>query len=204
MGAEDTEADGDTTEFDFKSGPGVKMTKDDVDEVEQKGPSGRQTHHAHIFKKDFEKHGYTIRCPGCSTIFRKMKAQPHTGASRKIMSKSMKGDARFENARRRKEEHEANAKEEVGEKRKILQDLEDKICSEQDLSELDTLYKEYAILARSGSPSQRRRHQGRGDADDMDTGGSASSASGAKRPSDMTLDELEASINNIKVEMDRG
>ena len=87
------------------------MSQDEVEEVAQKGPSGRLPHPAHMFKKDFEKHGYTDRCPRCSCILRGMKLQPHTDACKKRMAKVLEGDARIENAKRRKEEHEAKGQE---------------------------------------------------------------------------------------------
>lgn len=61
------------------------------------------------------------------------------------MNKALEGETRLVNAKRRKEEHESKGKE-APEKRKILQDLEDQICSEQDLGKLDQLYKDYGTI----------------------------------------------------------
>ena len=70
-GRTDEVTDGKATSFDFKKGLGARMAREDVEEVASKSPSGIAPHHAHIHTADVEKHGYTDRCPGCSTILNK-------------------------------------------------------------------------------------------------------------------------------------
>jgi hypothetical protein len=158
LGREDKEADGDAAEFDFKNGPGAAMTREEVEEVRHQGPSGRQPHTAHIFKTDFEKHGYTDRCPGCSAMLRKMNPQPHSGACRRRMAKVMEGDMRFELAKKRKDEFDIKKeveKEDKPMKRKVLQDLEDQILAEVNPEKLEKMYKEYARMATEEAPGKK-------------------------------------------------
>ena len=65
----DKEADGDMPEFDVKAGPGRNLTEEEkMDIMSREAP--RIVHRAHLRKTDFEKHGFTERCPGCSAILR--------------------------------------------------------------------------------------------------------------------------------------
>lgn len=138
LGKEDNAADGDAADFDFRNGQGAAMTQEEVEEIRHQGASGQKPHTAHIVKKDFEKHGYTDRCAGCSAMLRKMDPQPHS----EICPKAMKGDMRFELAKKRKDEF--NSKKEMekeGEpmKKKTMQDMEDQILVEVDLAKLDKM-----------------------------------------------------------------
>ena len=152
LGKEDKEADGDAPEFDTKNGPGVAMSREEVEGVQHQEVSERGPHAAHIFKKDFEKHGYTDRCPGCSTILRKMKPQPHSAACRLRMAKAMEGDVRFELAKKRREEFDDKGKTEIEDKgnpvkRKAMQELENQILVETNPEKLEKMYKEFARMA---------------------------------------------------------
>ena len=84
LGREDKHAYGDVPEFDFKCGPGVRMTEDEIEIIALLGKPEREPHPAHLSKKGFEKCGYTDRCPGCPTLFRGMRQQLHTGKGCKI------------------------------------------------------------------------------------------------------------------------
>ena len=101
MGAGDKERDGVASEFEFKNGPGARMKDEEVEKVIGRGPTDRAPHPAHVGKKDFDVHGYTDRCPGCSTILRGVKLQPQSDQCKKNMAEVLQGDARVENAKRR-------------------------------------------------------------------------------------------------------
>ena len=67
-GIGDKEVDGDMPEFDVKAGPGRNLTEEEKADIVS-GEAPRIVHRAHLRKTDFEKHGFTDRCPGCSAIF---------------------------------------------------------------------------------------------------------------------------------------
>ena len=67
----DPNAEGEQSSFDFKAGPGVKTSAEDIEGVLVRDASSHQLpHRTHRFKKDFDTHGYTDRCPGCSSVLR--------------------------------------------------------------------------------------------------------------------------------------
>ena len=74
LGAGDALAEGELSRFDVKAGPGVRMSEDELSKVLLKETS--VPHRTHRFKKDFAKHGYTNRCPGCSALYRDMRPSP--------------------------------------------------------------------------------------------------------------------------------
>lgn len=59
---------------------------------------------AYSRKSDFEKHGYTDRCAGCSAILRGTQIQPHSGACQSRMEQLLEGTARVQNAKMRLQE----------------------------------------------------------------------------------------------------
>ena len=120
LGNDDKEADGLASEFDFKNGPGARMTAEEVENIASKGPSGREPHPAHLSKKGFEEHGCTDRYPGCSTILRGMRLQPHTIQCRKRMADILEGDARIENMRTRIADHQRSEEPNGSKKRSLL------------------------------------------------------------------------------------
>ena len=67
LGPSDPLAEGEQSRFDFKAGPGVRMSEEEQAKVLLKDPV---THRTHRFKKDFVQHGFTNRCPGCSALLR--------------------------------------------------------------------------------------------------------------------------------------
>ena len=69
-----------------------------------------------IRKEDAEKHGYTRGCAGCSSWFRGLGRQPHNPQCRAPFEGLMAGQARFENAERRKREYEEKIKEKAEKK----------------------------------------------------------------------------------------
>ena len=102
-GNADKNADGDVPEFDVKKGPGRQLT-----EEEQRGimtsEAPRIIHKAHLRKDDFEKHGFTDRCPGCSSLLRGLQVQPHSVGCRARMDKLLEDDVRITNAKARLQE----------------------------------------------------------------------------------------------------
>ena len=85
-GIGDKEADGDMPEFDVKASPGRNLTEEEkADIMSTKAP--RIVHRAHLRKTDFEKHGFTDRCPGCSAILRGLNTQPHSEQCRGWISR---------------------------------------------------------------------------------------------------------------------
>jgi hypothetical protein len=59
-----------------------------------------------IRKEDAEKHGYTRGCPGCSSWFRALGRQPHSAECRVRFAETLKGDLKFQNAEKRKQDFE--------------------------------------------------------------------------------------------------
>ena len=81
-GGGDKEVDGDLPEFDVKKGPGRQL-EEKQDIMRDEAP--QIIHRAHLRKSDFDKQGYTDRCPGCSAIMRGLHVQPHTAVCRNRM-----------------------------------------------------------------------------------------------------------------------
>ena len=98
-GGGDKEADGDLPEFDVKKGEEKQdIMRDEAPQI---------IHRAHLRKADFDKHGYTDRCPGCSAILRGLHVQPHTAECRNRMETALSSDIRVKNAKARMEERSA-------------------------------------------------------------------------------------------------
>ena len=68
-------------------------------------------HRAHHRKADFEKRGFTDRCPGCTAILRGLHVQPHSQACRRMETKLEK-DVRIKNAKVRLQERARTRKKE--------------------------------------------------------------------------------------------
>ena len=73
-GGGDKEADGDLPEFDVKKGPGRQLTEEEKQDI-MRDEAPQIIHRAHLRKADFDKHGYTDRCPGCSAIYCRVSKQ---------------------------------------------------------------------------------------------------------------------------------
>ena len=69
LGVHDRLAEGVGDLYDVRSSPGVKLGPEDVEEMRAR-PIVQ--HRAHRFVRDFEAHGYTNRCPGCSALPRQI------------------------------------------------------------------------------------------------------------------------------------
>ena len=150
-GKDDGEADGEMPEFDVKAGPGRRLTPGEVDEVATRDKDGpRIVHRAHLKKADFEKHGFTDRCSGCSALIRGLRIQPHAEHCRKRMEKILEVDLRVKYARARLEERGRKLREErhepdseVDQKRRKLEGIEEAAMKEEDPKELAKLFEEY-------------------------------------------------------------
>ena len=65
MGADDKDADGEVPEFEFRHGPGTRVTEGEMEEIEARG-NPMIVLRAHLRSADFLKFRYTDRCGGCS------------------------------------------------------------------------------------------------------------------------------------------
>ena len=147
MGQGDDEADGEIPEFDVKHGPGRRLTSSEVEEIQTKDKSNI-VHRAHLRRADFERFGFTDRCPGCSAIIRGLKPQPHSEQCRRRMERLLEDDVRIKNAkarlsdkgrRLRGEEHGGGGEE----KRRRLQEMEDQAMTEENPVKLAKLFEDY-------------------------------------------------------------
>ena len=109
-------------------------------------------HRAHLKKSDFEKYGFTDRCPGCSAIIRGLRIQPHAEHCRRRMEALLKDDLRIKNAKTRLEERgrrlgeeEPDKDEGKDKKRRKLKDIEKETLQEQDPAKLGKLFEEYRV-----------------------------------------------------------
>ena len=246
LGREDKDADGDVPEFDFKSGPGARMTEDEMEQIAIMGKPDRGPHPAHLCKTDFEKFGYTDRCPGCSTLLRGMRQQPHSVTCRRRMQERLEGDVRLQNAKDRLADRQRQVQQQGSKKMNLLSEIEDKAMVETDPVKLDVLYKHYvdeytaeskkrslldgieekamtetdpikleALYKQYKDEYTMKRAKVDNEDADMETSGETSNEAlhsagasssqqtgGKKRSSDMPLEELEASINEIINELD--
>ena len=149
-GKGDKDADGDLLDFDVKSGPGRKLTEQEKTEIAMnEGP--RILHRAHLRRADFDKHGYTDRCPGCSALLRGLHVQPHSQVCRDRLETILDKDIRIKNAKARLQERGAKIKannettttNDDNAKRRRLDDLEDQAMKEEDPEKLNNIFEEY-------------------------------------------------------------
>ena len=142
-GGNDADADGEIPEFDFKRGPGTRLTQDEMGVIKARGDP-MVVHRAHLRKADFETHGYTDRCGGCSATLRGLRGQPHADHCRQRMEKQLEDDVRIRNAKTRLEERSRRRASEgiVG---KTLEDLEEAVMVEKDGEKLKSLFEEYRM-----------------------------------------------------------
>ena len=166
-GPSDKEADGDMPEFDVKQGPGRTLTEEEKHEIST-NEAPKIVHRAHLRRTDFDKHGYTDRCPGCSAILRGLHVQPHSQACRERMEALLDADIRIKNAKvrlqervkrkaeedeettkkKKPDEGQENAKRKVNEeegdsKKRKLDEIEDQAMREEDPVKLTELFEEY-------------------------------------------------------------
>ena len=118
----------------------------------------------HLKKADFDKHGYTDRCPGCSAILRGLHVQPHTLECRQRLEEVLTSDVRVRNARIRMQERTAkfNANDEepkCAAKRRKLEDIENQATVEKDSEKLAKLFEECReeYLKTQGADDDERR-----------------------------------------------
>ena len=136
------------------------MTEDELEKVLLKETS--VPHRTHRFRKDFAKHGYTDRCPGCSALYRDMRPQPHSEACRLRMDQCMKNHARdastkqlLENRKRRNADDSMKANAGT---RNDMPDREDMAIVNDDDMELERL----AEWHLESSEKRRRRTDAEG------------------------------------------
>ena len=140
-GGGDKEADGDLPEFDVKKGPGRQLTEEEKQDI-MRDEAPQIIHRAHFRKADFDKHGYTDRCPVCSAILRGLHVQPHTAECRNSMETVLSSDIRVKNAKARMEERSARRKNSPNEvpdtaKRRKLEDIEDQVMKEENPTKVE-------------------------------------------------------------------
>ena len=108
-------------------------------------------HKAHLRRADFERHGYTDRCAGCSAILRGLHVQPHSDQCRQRIEKLLEDDVRVKNAKVRLEERGKRVRgepngEQVDIKKAQLDDLGAQAMSENDQSRLGEVYSKYRAI----------------------------------------------------------
>ena len=148
-GGADKEADGDLPEFDVKKGPGRQLTEEEMKDITT-SEAPRLTHRAHLRKADFDKHGYTDRCAGCSAMLRGLHVQPHSRECRARMEEILKSDVRIKNAKARMQERTMKVKADSDEKgvmakRRKLEEIEDQTMREEDPEKLADLFEKYRV-----------------------------------------------------------
>ena len=149
-GEGDREADGLLPEYDVKAGPGRQLTSEEKEDIKT-SQAPKIVHRAHLRKDDFEMHGYTDRCPGCSAILRGLKTQPHTAQCRSRMEQKLEKDVRIRNAKirlkevsqRQRDEKKDQEDEEQQAKKRRLQEIEDQAMIEEDPDKLAMLFELY-------------------------------------------------------------
>ena len=165
-GQGDKEADGDLLDFDVKSGPGRKLTEQEKTEISMnEGP--KIVHRAHLRRADFDKHGYTDRCPGCSALLRGLHVQPHSQVCRDRLETLLDKDIRVKNAKARLQERGTKLKandptttSDNDVKRRRLDDLEDQAMREEDPEELNKIFEQYRkeyIKAREDNDDEQAK-----------------------------------------------
>ena len=90
----DAKADGEAWKMDVP--PAIPTT---TGEVEEDGWKEVVPRRAGLRREDFEKHGYSGGCPGCTALLRGTARQGHSEACRKRMEKELMEDPRWKRAR---------------------------------------------------------------------------------------------------------
>ena len=219
-GPSDKEADGDMPEFDVKQGPGRTFAEEEKHEIST-NEAPKIVHRAHLRRTDFDKHGYTDRCPGCSAILRGLHIQPHSQACRERMEALLDADIRIKNAKvrlqervkRKAEEDEEKTKkkkpdeeqekakrksnEEGGDsKKRKLDEIEDQAMREEDPVKLTELFEEYRreyLKDRANEDEDAKRKRVGAETNLQER---SSSSSGAAK-----YEEMEVSrVSNVEVD----
>ena len=163
-GADDAEADGEVPEFDFKQGPGTRLTEGEMEEIRAR-ENPRIVHRAHLRKADFDKYGYTDRCGGCSAILRGLRAQPHAEHCRRRMENHLEEDVRVKNAKVRLGERSRKLQNDGVTGSQDLKDIEEAAMNEDDPAKLNALFQEYREMymkereAKSEGEQKKRKLQ---------------------------------------------
>ena len=201
-GAADKEADGDLPEFDVKQGPGRTLTEEEKREIST-NEAPKILHRAHLRRTDFDKHGYTDRCPGCSAILRGLHLQPHSQACRERMEKVLDTDIRIKNAkvrlqkrveRKAEEEEEKTVKKSDGDegdlKKRRLDEIEDKAMREEDPVKLTELFEEYRREYLKGRSSEDEGAKRKKTEDKTQLEEEASGSAGAAKYTEMEVNRV--------------
>ena len=106
------EVDGELPEFDVKHGPGRRLTAGEMEDIATREVPWI-VHRAHLRRTDFDKFGFTDKCPGCMAIIQGRRVQPHAPHCRERMEKLLKDDLRIKNAKARLDERSRKRAEEV-------------------------------------------------------------------------------------------
>ena len=197
----DKEADGDMPEFDVKAGPGRNLTEEEkMDIMSREVP--RIVHRAHLRKTDFEKHGFTDRCPGCSAILRGLNTQPHSQQCRGRMEKLLEQDIRIMNAKARLQERQRRHRESDGDeaagqetKRLRFEEIENQAMNEENPDKLTKLFEDYRSEYIRGHPDddgdRRRRRVQSGQGRDV-------ASSSSVHPLAVEADEMD--VNEVSID----
>ena len=219
-GPSDKEADGDMPEFDVKQGPGRTLTEEEKHDIST-NEAPKIVHRAHLRRTDFDKHGYTDRCPGCSAILRGLHVQPHSQACRERMEALLDADIRIKNAKvrlqervkrkaeedeetlkkKKPDEEQENAKrksneEEGDSKKRKLDEIEDQAMREENPAKLTELFEEYRreyLKDRANEDDDAKRKRVGAETNLQER---SSSSSGAAK-----YEEMEVSrVSNVEVD----
>jgi len=140
------------------------MSKEDIEDIKT-SEAPRIVHRAHLRREDFDKHGYTDRCSGCSAMLRNLKPQPHTSMCRDRMEKILASDIRVKNARARLQERGAKLKATTRNdddndrtKRRRLDELEEQAMVEDDPNKLNDIFEKYRQEYMKIRASEDRDH----------------------------------------------
>ena len=166
LGKDDRDAEG---EVEIHASPGERLSPDDIVKIIEKEASPHQLpHRPHRFKADFERHGCTDRCPGCSAMLRNMHTQPHSDACRARMDTCLQQAAKSEFA--------ATLQQTQGPilTRDEVLDMEESAMASGDPMELEGLAQWYL---EASDPKRRRI--------DADTGKLSGGSGGASSPRDV-------------------
>ena len=208
-GKNDNEADGDLPQFDVKSGPGRKMDEQEVEDI-RTSDTPKIVHRAHLRRGDFDKFGYTDRCPGCSAILRGLRVQPHSEECRKRMEELLDKDIRVKNAKVRLQERANKVKGESSEggnetKRRRLQEIEDQAMQEEDPVKLNELFENYRAeytKDRDDNEGKSKRQKVQ-DPPEMQERASGSGQAAAYEEMQVgAIDKLEFDILKVEVVLD--
>ena len=118
------------------------MSREEVENIQTQQTPMKVPRNFYLTRADLNKHGFTDRCPGCSSVLRGISLQPHSEGCRKRFEELLKGDAKIQHAKERLQEHKMRIDNQGGAKRPMLDELEEKILGETDPVKLGPLYEQ--------------------------------------------------------------